>query len=357
VNRETKLALILGLAVVLIVGVFMGEHFSKSRQPIPNINVGIGEDLAGGPALAPNIPGEPQLPAPMVQPDERVRPGVAGGPESSTPGAGRTPGASGLPGSGAVEAGDQPVGPGVQPPAVIPMIPGRSGGKTAMAGRVDETPGAGGSVEPLPAGPQGAAGGGGSVAGTGPGGLPISNGKELAHTVKSGDTLAKLTKQYYNSGEADLWSKLANYNKGKLGKNNGLSVGTTLRVPPLDVLLGKAELSQAGRGVFPPGTPGTPGVVLPGQGSRQANLEKITGPSGNGAADPTVRTYTVKSGDTLGSISKNELGTATRWKEILDLNKKLLPSPEAMKIGMTLKLPAKDAGKPVGDRASAPSGR
>lgn len=177
--------------------------------------------------------------------------------------------------------------------------------------------------------------------------------------MKSGDTLAKLTKQYYNSGEADLWAKLANYNKGKLGKNNGLSIGTTLRVPPLDVLLGKAELAPAGRGVFPPGTPGTPGTA-----GTQGNSGSATGPgnrpaasSGNGAAEPAVRTYTVKSGDTLGSIAKNELGTATRWKEILDLNKKMLPSPEAMKTGMTLKLPAKEAGKPVGDRPAGPAGR
>ncbi len=354
-NRETKLALILGLAVVLIVGVFMGEHFSKSRQPIPNINVGIGEDLAGGPGLAPNIPGEPELPAPMVQPDTRVRPSVMGVPESGTPGVSRAAGPAGLPGRNEVEASGQASGQSGLPPAVIPMIPGRSGGSTTpMAGRVDETPGAGGTGVQTPAGPQGAGGGGGAVAGTGPGGLPISSGKELAHTVKSGDTLAKLTKQYYNSGDADLWAKLANYNKGKLGKNNGLSVGTTLRVPPLDVLLGKAELAATGRGVFPPGTPGTQGT----QGSGGSPSAVVSRPaSGNGAADPTVRTYTVKSGDTLGSIAKNELGTATRWKEILDLNKKLLPSPEAMKIGMTLKLPAKDAGKPVGDRASAPSGR
>lgn len=354
-NRETKLALILGLAVVLIVGVFMGEHFSKSRQPIPNINVGIGEDLAGGPGLSPNIPGEPELPAPMVQPDTRVRPGAAGVPESGTPGVSRAAGPAGLPGRNEVEASGQASGQSGLPPAVIPMIPGRSGGNTTpMAGRVDETPGAGGTGVQTPAGPQGAGGGSGAAAGTGPGGLPISSGKELAHTVKSGDTLAKLTKQYYNSGDADLWAKLANYNKGKLGKNNGLSLGTTLRVPPLDVLLGKAELSPAGRGVFPPGTPGTQGTQGSG-GSPSAVVSKPA--SGNGAADPTVRTYTVKSGDTLGSIAKNELGTATRWKEILDLNKKLLPSPEAMKIGMTLKLPAKDAGKPVGDRASAPSGR
>lgn len=49
-----------------------------------------------------------------------------------------------------------------------------------------------------------------------------------------------------------------------------------------------------------------------------------------------ARTYTVKSGDTLGSIAQRELGSTKRWKEIESLNG---VRSERLSIGMVLKLP------------------
>ncbi len=61
-----------------------------------------------------------------------------------------------------------------------------------------------------------------------------------------------------------------------------------------------------------------------------------------------VRTYTVKSGDTLGGIASRELGTASRWTEIQSLNANV--TPQNLKVGTTLNLPA--GGRAVA--ASAP---
>ena len=52
-------------------------------------------------------------------------------------------------------------------------------------------------------------------------------------------------------------------------------------------------------------------------------------------------TYTVKRGDSLSSIAKKKLGKATRWREIYNLNKKLIKHPNRLSIGWKLKLPKK----------------
>ena len=50
-------------------------------------------------------------------------------------------------------------------------------------------------------------------------------------------------------------------------------------------------------------------------------------------------TYTVRSGDTLGSIARAQLGDARRWTEIATLNRDILPNPNRLEVGMTLELP------------------
>lgn len=50
-------------------------------------------------------------------------------------------------------------------------------------------------------------------------------------------------------------------------------------------------------------------------------------------------TYTVQSGDTLGSIARAKLGDSKRWPEIVSLNPDILPDPNRVVIGMTLELP------------------
>ncbi len=51
------------------------------------------------------------------------------------------------------------------------------------------------------------------------------------------------------------------------------------------------------------------------------------------------RTYAVRSGDTLVSISRKFYKTPARWKEILDANKKSIDDPQKLKIGLTLTIP------------------
>ena len=70
---------------------------------------------------------------------------------------------------------------------------------------------------------------------------------------------------------------------------------------------------------------------------------KVTG--GPAAAEPAARTYTVKSGDTLGAIARQHLGDANaatigRKFAALDANRDQLSDPDKIKPGQTLKIPA-----------------
>ena len=55
--------------------------------------------------------------------------------------------------------------------------------------------------------------------------------------------------------------------------------------------------------------------------------------------DPGYREYTVKSNDTLSGIARNELGSASRWPEIYNLNKDIIRDPNLIYSGQKIKLP------------------
>ncbi|HBN07567.1 MAG TPA: hypothetical protein DD435_02605 [Cyanobacteria bacterium UBA8530] len=66
-------------------------------------------------------------------------------------------------------------------------------------------------------------------------------------------------------------------------------------------------------------------------------------------AKPT-EPYSVKAGDSLSKIAKEQLGDANRWREIYDLNKATIgANPNKLSIGMKLNVPAKpaEAAKPA----------
>jgi nucleoid-associated protein YgaU len=51
-------------------------------------------------------------------------------------------------------------------------------------------------------------------------------------------------------------------------------------------------------------------------------------------------TYTVEPGDTLGQIATKQLGTASAWKTVWDLNKHRIPNPNLLEKGDVLIMPA-----------------
>lgn len=61
--------------------------------------------------------------------------------------------------------------------------------------------------------------------------------------------------------------------------------------------------------------------------------------TGGGAAAAS-RTYTVKAGDTLSAIAKEQLGDAKAYTKIFEANRDQLSDPDKIKPGQVLKIPA-----------------
>ncbi|MGQ0628515.1 MAG: LysM peptidoglycan-binding domain-containing protein [Phycisphaerales bacterium] len=83
--------------------------------------------------------------------------------------------------------------------------------------------------------------------------LKVSKGTEKSYSLAQGDTLYSICKKHYNDG--NLYPKLAAWNEEVLdGKLTGLRLRTMLKLPPKDVLMGEAVLAPSGAQVQEPRT-------------------------------------------------------------------------------------------------------
>jgi nucleoid-associated protein YgaU len=69
---------------------------------------------------------------------------------------------------------------------------------------------------------------------------------------------------------------------------------------------------------------------------------KVSPKPGVAAPVSSMKTYTVKAGDTLSKISREYLGDANEYMRIFDANKDQLSDPDKIKPGQVLKIPAMD---------------
>ncbi len=315
-TRELKLSLILGFSLVLVVTVLVSDYLSKARSTrLDGTNPGAPVATSSQPA--PNVD---ELKSKIEQQEERLAAAEREQaqlvsnphptPKSFTPD-------GPAPRSGLVEAsnaGELAKGnESEHAPFVIDQS--RDRGTTLPAGR---------------------SGGDSSLA---------DASTDRTHTVVSGDTLYQLAQKYYRNGS--YHSQLQKYNKLQ---SSGLKVGTTIKIPTVDVLTGRMSAPTQPR----------PQLAIndlkplmdvdreqnaakePEAQTPKAEAAKPEAPKAE-AAKPAVKagSYTVKKGDTLGHIAQRELGTSKRSNEILSLNSGVLKAPEDLRVGMVIKLPAK----------------
>jgi len=169
---------------------------------------------------------------------------------------------------------------------------------------VSETP-------PAPAAPQALAIPSGSLLKTTEGLSAGFDAQRFLYTWQSGDSYVALAKKLY--GEPTKFTLIQNANEGR----EDIQPGEKILVPVFD-----ADLVAES----------TP----PPAAKTESKKKPAAQPAPSSAAG---RSYTVKKGDSLSAIAKAELGSAGRWKEIFEINKDKLKSPEALRDGMHLRLP------------------
>ena len=113
---------------------------------------------------------------------------------------------------------------------------------------------------------------------------PLGTGEDQLHTVARGEVLGTISQQYY--GSTRYWKLIQDANN----------------VYP--------EELQVGQRIIIPALPEDERTVARSTGARVANIELEAG----------QKTYTVKRGDNYYLIAQRELGDATRFKEIENLN-------------------------------------
>lgn len=308
-TRELKLALIVGFSLVLVVTVLISDHLSSARST--QLAGGFPEEPIGA-ATAPVVLTEPDIAVALSQPP--IGPLTT----EATPTQGVMPPSvteivMGRTTPVANEAPAQPQSATLADASLAQEILRRGGtiidGKFTLPVAVQPVmhavtrPPAVGLAETLP------------VIGT-PTIVPAV--PERLHTVVPGDNLFKIAKRYY--GDGNLWSKLAEYNTGRIGAKGEVRVGTKLRIPTADAISGRpaGNVVQLASRVTPPSLP--VGRVTAEQRAKPAN-------------------YTVRKGDTLGAIARRELGSSKRAGEIIRLNKSVLRDPDNVPLGAVLKLP------------------
>ncbi len=110
-----------------------------------------------------------------------------------------------------------------------------------------------------------------------------------SYSVQGGDTLMKIAFEVY--GDLYRWREIYEANRDKIGNPNAVPTGTELKIEK----------------------PASPVSI-----------------SRNGEQ------YTIKQGDTLGTISQDVYGTRTKWRKIYNNNRELIKNPNRIFAGFTL---------------------
>jgi LysM repeat protein len=151
------------------------------------------------------------------------------------------------------------------------------------------------------------------------------------YTWREGDSYRLVSNTYY--GDWKLLTLLRDANAGR----EDLQPGDRIMVP----VYADASVPPAaeGNGTIADVEPQAAPVVEQPVAKPAKKETKAAASNTKSAAAKTTggKVHVVKSGESLWTIAKKELGDGSRWKEIQQLNG--LAKPEAIKVGMKLKLP------------------
>ncbi len=316
-TREHKLAVLIGFALVLVVGVVISDHFSAGRSARLGeaTRVEAASDLTDfdaeeelGDVAAMRLTAAASIEAPPAGALGGMESGDGAGPSVLADALETAKGWADRVGPTIIDMGQQV---GQSHEAVALHVPpthrtGMDEQEAALRQEIDRVKGA-------------AAGdGGAALASTDPrDGAPT-------HVVQDGESLWGIAKKHY--GDGSLYRKLAQFNRDRVVDEETVRAGVTLFVPSKDVLLGRRPAGAPAKGL---------------EQERIAPSKAVSPRESRQASSSPSRRHKVKKGETLGDIAKSQLGSARRWQEIADLNDDVLDDPDVVPAGTVLKLPAR----------------
>lgn len=305
VDRETKLALLIGFIAILVVGVLVSDHLSDDgRDELADLT-------AGDAALAPPI---------VMPPLESGRRGPAEPPPLERRGA-----------TLAQSGGESGPTPLVGHRFDVPVVREESRRENASAERRGESQPAQ-IVRREPERPQnserqtGRSDGesvsrGGREAESDRATPAVEDGPPIIHIVTAGETLGEISQRHL--GSAGRWKEIQRANAPAVPENGAIRVGMRLVIP-------RAASASAPSGA------GTQ-TQTQAQSSSQGQAERRA----EGGSEGWGRRYTVVEGDTLWRIAQRELGDGGRWREILSANSDVIPGDGGVTVGMQIRLPGR----------------
>ncbi|HWB18666.1 MAG TPA: LysM peptidoglycan-binding domain-containing protein [Phycisphaerales bacterium] len=151
------------------------------------------------------------------------------------------------------------------------------------------------------------------------------------HDVMPGESLYAIVKS--EMGDTTKVAEIAKLNK--LDDPSMLQVGQRIRIPAPPLIHPTSSSTPGAKTV-------TAQKVVPMTGTQPvaANDGTATKKQVSPAAKaPAVATYTVQKGDNLSTIASKVLGSKSRWQELYNLNKDVIRSPDNLKVGTKLTLP------------------
>ncbi len=293
-SRELKLALILGFAAVMVVGVLISDHMSGARQarieertlqtPPLALSTPSTGDYAVAPqqqperltqALPENNPPAPLSPTPTNEVEEPV---VLAMGSTDAADEGEVRQSSGAIGDFLAWSEKQ----GVRFEEITPTTPLMQTAprteNTAPSRTLPDTPTRTATVD-------------------------------RTHTVEEGESLWAIAERYYGNGA--MHTRIEEANKGRMGKGGALYVGAKLVIPGVPASdAPTTKRDEPSRNAFTPKKP--------------ANGEKF---------------HVVQKGETLGDIAKKTLGSAKRWPDLVKANKGTITDPDNVPAGLRIRIP------------------
>lgn len=296
-NREQKIALILGFAVILVVGVLVSDHWSRARE------LELADAAEGDGGVVQQIP-VAALPGPAEVVRESFALGdVGGSPAPSVPASDPAPPPS-VPSEVVTitQGSSEPVSPlgsaldgaGAQPNWLsrFERLAQEAGRVLPEAARLDTTPELAASFEPVLHRPEPAA------------------SQPVRHIVAKNESLFAIAKRYY--GDGGKWRRIAEANPGKVSESGGIREGVTLVIPGAEAPAGESPRSSP---------------------ERNGPVERVIASAAS--------QYTVKKNDSLSEIAQRLLGSSKRMGEIVAANRGRINDPDDIRVGMVLTIPSK----------------